>query len=97
MQLPKETLLDMFWTMLLSRRTDERAWVLHRQGKIAFHISGIGQEAAQVGAAFAIKRGCDWVSPYYHLPSATFDHHILDGASADWFLAKVADSLQNWS
>jgi len=55
----------MFWTMLLSRRTDERAWVLHRQGKIAFHISGIGQEAAQVGAAFAIKRGYNWVSPYY--------------------------------
>jgi len=65
MNIPKETLLDMFWTMLLSRRTDERAWVLHRQGKIAFHISGIGQEAAQVGAAFAIRRGYDWVSPYY--------------------------------
>ncbi|MBU4226167.1 MAG: 2-oxo acid dehydrogenase subunit E2, partial [Chloroflexi bacterium] len=29
--------------------------------------------------------------------SLTFDHRILDGASADWFLAKVADSLQNWS
>lgn len=51
--------------MLLSRRLDERAWVLHRQGKIAFHISGIGHEAAQVGAAFAIKRGVDWVTPYY--------------------------------
>ncbi len=65
MDLSKDILLDMFWTILLSRRTDERAWVLHRQGKIAFHISGIGQEAAQVGAAFAIKRGYDWVSPYY--------------------------------
>jgi len=41
MNLPKETLLDMYWTILLSRRVDERAWVLHRQGKIAFHISGI--------------------------------------------------------
>jgi len=51
--------------MLLSRRLDERAWVLHRQGKIAFHISGIGHEAAQVGAAFALKRGYDWVTPYY--------------------------------
>jgi len=57
--------LDMFWTMLLARRMDERAWVLHRQGKIAFHISGIGHEAAQVGAAFAIRRGYDWVTPYY--------------------------------
>lgn len=57
--------LDMFWTMLLARRVDERAWVLHRQGKIAFHISGIGQEAAQVGAAFALRRGYDWIAPYY--------------------------------
>ncbi len=65
MDLPKETLLEMYWILLLSRRTDERAWVLHRQGKIAFHISGIGQEATQVGAAFAVKRGYDWVVPYY--------------------------------
>ncbi|NIM96182.1 MAG: thiamine pyrophosphate-dependent dehydrogenase E1 component subunit alpha [Anaerolineales bacterium] len=58
-------LKEMYWTMLLARRLDERAWVLHRQGKIAFHVSGIGQEAAQVGAAFALRRGQDWLVPYY--------------------------------
>ncbi len=63
--LTSEQQLDMFWIMLLARRLDERAWVLHRQGKIAFHISGIGQEAAQVGAAFALRRGFDWIAPYY--------------------------------
>lgn len=61
----KETLLEMYRVMLLARRLDERAWVLHRQGKIAFHISGIGHEAAQVGAAFALERGKDWFVPYY--------------------------------
>lgn len=65
MKLSNDILLNMYWIMLLARRTDERAWVLHRQGKIAFHISGIGQEAAQVGAAFALQRGEDWISPYY--------------------------------
>ncbi len=65
MDLSSELKKDMYWMMLLSRRLDERAWVLHRQGKIAFHISGIGHEAAQVGAAFALKRGYDWVTPYY--------------------------------
>ncbi|GAP16422.1 thiamine pyrophosphate-dependent dehydrogenase E1 component subunit alpha [Levilinea saccharolytica] len=65
MEVTAELKRDMFWHMLLSRRLDERAWVLHRQGKIAFHISGIGQEAAQVGAAFALRRGEDWVTPYY--------------------------------
>jgi len=65
MTVGKDVLLEMYRTMLLSRRLDERAWVLHRQGKIAFHISGIGHEAAQVGAAFALRRGQDWVVPYY--------------------------------
>lgn len=64
-ELSNDTRLEMYWMMLLSRRLDERAWVLHRQGKIAFHISGIGQEAAQVGAAYALRRGYDWVTPYY--------------------------------
>jgi len=65
MNLTAETQREMFWMLLLSRRLDERAWMLHRQGKIAFHISGIGHEAAQVGAAFAIRKGEDWVAPYY--------------------------------
>ncbi|GIL13537.1 MAG: 2-oxoisovalerate dehydrogenase subunit alpha [Chloroflexota bacterium] len=64
-RLKPEQLLEMFWLMLLSRRLDERAWALHRQGKIAFHISGMGHEGAQVGAAFAINRGVDYVHPYY--------------------------------
>lgn len=61
----KKTMLEMYWIMLLARKLDERAWILHRQGKIAFHISGIGHEAAQVGAAFAVERGKDWLVPYY--------------------------------
>jgi 2-oxoisovalerate dehydrogenase E1 component alpha subunit len=65
MTLRDADLREMYWTMLLARRLDERAWILHRQGKIAFHISGIGQEAAQVGAAFALERGKDWFVPYY--------------------------------
>lgn len=63
--LPPETLLEMYWAMLLSRRVDERSWVLHRQGKIAFHISAMGHEATQIGMAFAINRGVDYVHPYY--------------------------------
>jgi pyruvate/2-oxoglutarate dehydrogenase complex dihydrolipoamide acyltransferase (E2) component len=29
--------------------------------------------------------------------SFVFDHRILDGASADWFLVKVKDILENWN
>lgn len=63
--LAPETLLEMYWYMLLARRLDERSWLLHRQGKIAFHISGMGHEALQVAAAFALNRGVDYIAPYY--------------------------------
>ena len=63
--LSPEDLLDIYWQMLRSRRLDERAWTLHRQGKIAFHISAMGQEGVQAGAAFALRRGYDYVAPYY--------------------------------
>jgi len=63
--LSAQQLLDMYWAMLIARRLDERCWVMHRQGKIAFHISGMGHEATQVGMAFAINRGVDYVHPYY--------------------------------
>jgi 2-oxoisovalerate dehydrogenase E1 component alpha subunit len=63
--LNEETVLDMYRTMLLSRRIDERMWLLNRSGKIPFVISCQGQEAAQVGAAFALDRQKDYVLPYY--------------------------------
>lgn len=65
MALSGEELKEMYWLMLLARRLDERAWIMHRQGKIAFHISGIGHEAAQIGTVFALRRGSDWFVPYY--------------------------------
>jgi len=63
--LTAEQQLAMYEVMLLARKLDERMWVLHRQGKVAFHISGMGQEACQVGAAFAMERGKDWLHPFY--------------------------------
>lgn len=63
--LTQEAMLEMYWQLVRTRRLDERGWVLQRQGKIPFHISGLGQEAIQVGAAFAVRHGYDYVHPYY--------------------------------
>src|SRR5690625_3214522 len=63
--LTDEQVLDMFKTMLLARKIDERMWLLNRAGKIPFVISCQGQEAAQVGASFAMDREKDYVAPYY--------------------------------
>lgn len=63
--LSDETVLEMYETMLLARKIDERMWLLNRAGKIPFVISCQGQEAAQVGAAFAMDREKDFIAPYY--------------------------------
>ncbi|MGG3921907.1 thiamine pyrophosphate-dependent dehydrogenase E1 component subunit alpha [Geobacillus thermodenitrificans] len=63
--LSDDTVLQMYETMLLARKLDERMWLLNRAGKIPFVISCQGQEAAQVGAAFALDRTKDYILPYY--------------------------------
>jgi len=63
--LSDETVLEMYKTMVLARKLDERMWLLNRSGKIPFVISCQGQEGAQVGAAFALDRSKDYVLPYY--------------------------------
>ena len=63
--LSDDDLLSMYETMLLARRVDERMWILNRQGKAAFVISCQGQEGVQVGAAYNLRPGYDYVYPYY--------------------------------
>ncbi|OCS90891.1 thiamine pyrophosphate-dependent dehydrogenase E1 component subunit alpha [Caryophanon latum] len=65
LNLTNEDVLAMYKTMLLARRLDERMWLLNRSGKVPFVISGQGQEAAQVGAAFALNPKEDYIAPYY--------------------------------
>lgn len=63
--LTNEDVLYMYEEMLLARRIDERMWLLNRAGKIPFVISCQGQEAAQIGAAFALDNTKDYIAPYY--------------------------------
>ncbi|MGM7721258.1 thiamine pyrophosphate-dependent dehydrogenase E1 component subunit alpha [Metabacillus sp. Hm71] len=63
--LTDQDVLKMYETMAMARKIDERMWLLNRAGKIPFVISCQGQEAAQVGAAFALDRNEDYVLPYY--------------------------------
>lgn len=56
-------------------------------------ILGVGAMQKRVvvteGDAIAVR-------PMVYL-SFVFDHRILDGASADWFLAMVKETLENWA
>ncbi len=63
--LTPEQLLEMYSLMAITRAIDERMWVLNRAGKIPFVISGQGHEGAQVGIAYPLRKGHDWMVPYY--------------------------------
>ena len=62
--LSEEDLKEIYKWMDLGRKVDERLWLLNRVGKIPFVVSGQGQEATQIGMAYAMKEG-DISSPYY--------------------------------
>jgi pyruvate dehydrogenase E1 component alpha subunit len=50
--------------LVLSRTYDERALSLQREGRIGTYPSILGQEAAQVGSAFALEKN-DWIFPSF--------------------------------
>jgi 2-oxoisovalerate dehydrogenase E1 component len=60
-----DDLLGIHRTILLARRLDQKIWGLNRMGKAAFVVSAQGHEGAQVGSAWAVRRGIDVVLPYY--------------------------------
>jgi 2-oxoisovalerate dehydrogenase E1 component alpha subunit len=63
--LSPDDLLEMYRLMVITRAVDERMWILNRAGKIPFVISGQGHEGAQVGIAYGLRKGHDWMVPYY--------------------------------
>src|SRR5512140_382284 len=63
--LSREDLLRAYRNMLTSRRIDDKEIQLKRQNRIFFQISGAGHEAIQTALAFQIRKGSDWLFPYY--------------------------------
>lgn len=69
---PQE-LVEMYKYMVLTRVFDERALKYQRQGKIGTYAPVRGQEAAQIGSAYALNKE-DWIYPSYREVGALIVH-----------------------
>lgn len=63
--LNEEALLKTYEELVTARLLDERLNKLLRTGKVSFVAPSAGHEAAQIGIAQAVRRGHDWLFPYY--------------------------------
>ena len=69
--LDNEQIKKLYEWMVLARTFDEKAFKLQREGRLGTYASILGQEAAQVGIAFAL-RPTDWMFPAFREPGASF-------------------------
>jgi len=77
--LPDAELLAAYRLMLLSRRIDERAFNLQRQGRLGTFSPVNGQEASVIGSALALDPARDWVVPQYReLPAMLHQGYTLE-------------------
>jgi pyruvate dehydrogenase E1 component alpha subunit len=77
---PDQVLACYRW-MVLSRRLDETAVALQREGRMGTYAECRGQEAAAVGSAFALEKR-DWLFPAYRENGA----YLLRGVPAEQIL-----------
>lgn len=59
-----QDIVKMYELLVLSRTFDDRALSLQREGRIGTYPSILGQEAAQIGSAYALEEE-DWVFPSF--------------------------------
>jgi len=68
-KLSEAELISLYRAMVRARLLDDRLVTMQRQGRIGFHIGSLGEEAAILGTAFAL-RPQDWIFPCYREFSA---------------------------
>ncbi|MFQ5950850.1 MAG: pyruvate dehydrogenase (acetyl-transferring) E1 component subunit alpha [Candidatus Geothermarchaeales archaeon] len=66
-ELSQGELTTLYRFMVLTRELNDRCMTLQRQGRIGFFVPCLGQEAAQIGSAYALQPG-DWIFPAYREP-----------------------------
>ncbi|MCI4324276.1 MAG: thiamine pyrophosphate-dependent enzyme [Thermoplasmata archaeon] len=91
--LPKAELPKLYRAMVLARVVDERCLTLQRQGRIGFYVPLQGQEAAQVGSAWALDPE-DWIFPAYRELAVALVRGVPVKLLLDQFIGNSGDVLK---
>jgi len=89
-EIPADELKRLYRLMVLTRNLDTRGMQLQRQGRIGFYIGCLGQEAAHIGSAYALKPE-DWVFPAYREVGAMLCRGITLNQLLDQYYANAED------
>jgi len=92
-KLSKDEALALYRFMVLERTLDTRMLSLQRQGRIGFYGPSLGQEAAIVGAAFAMEPR-DWIFPQYREPGAALVRGMPLSHLVAQFFGNALDPIQ---
>ena len=99
-KLSSKQIKELYETMVLARTFDDKAFSMQRQGRIGTFLQVKGQEASQVGSAYALD-GKDWLFPMYRSGAALITrkqpmHMILQYYGGDERGLKTPDNLNNF-
>jgi pyruvate dehydrogenase E1 component alpha subunit len=83
-RLSDDEVKNLYRHLVQTRQLDERFVALQRQGRIGFHVGSLGEEAAILGSAFAMREQ-DWLFPCYR----EFGAALMRGLS----LQKLTDNM----
>src|SRR6478735_856878 len=80
-RLTSDEVVEIYRTLVMTRVLDKRLTALQRQGRIGFHVGSLGEEAAIIGATFALRE-TDWIFPCYR----EFGSALMRGLSLQKFI-----------
>ena len=91
---------ELYEVMILMRAFDDKSFSLQRQGRIGTYIQFKGQEASQLGSAYALKDK-DWMFPMYRNSGALIArkhpiHMLLQYNGGDIRGLKSSDNINNF-
>src|SRR5438477_11752771 len=74
--LTDDDVVGLYELMVISREFDEAAFKLQRSGRMGTFPQNKGHEAVTLGTAKALRKGIDYIVPYYRENPAMFLHGL---------------------